>query len=90
MTFLVSAGERHEAVFFKPLICKVQLKDQDQEDLGYDPNESVVTRATVAGKLGFICAEEVFAIRFPGKSMSIEEVGLTKLFTVCETRLSDV
>ncbi len=90
INFLLSVGERHEAVLFEPLICKVQSKAQDQEDRGYDHDESVVTRVTVVGKLGVICAEEVFAIRFHGKSMSIEEESLTKLFTVCETRLSDV
>ena len=68
----------------------MRLKVQDLEDHGYDHGESVETKVLVAIKLGFISAGAGFDTRFLGKSMSIEEVNLTKLSTVCGTWLSDV
>ncbi len=63
---------------------------QDQDDPVSDHTESVGIRAIAAIKLGIIYADGGFGIRFPEKSMSIEEVSLTKPYTVSETRLSDV
>ena len=56
----------------------------------YDQTESVATRATVVTKYDFICDGVGFDIRFHVRSMSIEEVSLTKLSTVCGTWLSYV
>ena len=63
----------------------MRLNDQDLDDPEYDHGESVVTRVLVAVKLGFISVGGEFDIRSLVKSVSIEEVNLTKLYTVSAT-----
>ena len=56
----------------------------------YDHSTLAAIKAIAVAKLDFIYANGRFGIRPPAKSMNIEEVSLTKLFTVCGTWLSDV
>lgn len=88
--FVITVGERHEAVVFESLMEQGAIKRAAQVAPGYVPNESLLIRATAVARFVAIYVVVAFTLQFLAKLLKNTGERLTRLYTARGNELSDV